>query len=193
VPGFFGTYTRLSSATQKEPESFSVIIKSSHEFAADMDVSGCGKIASDYIDVIQALLDEPSLRLQATCSIQDAQSKGKTQRYGPLSLPCVVSIIVYGPGSLIDNVGGFFQDVEMYLQDPKGCDTNLRYCNPHRLSSLYIDDCPMTFDLDRPGADIDQTLFQNVSGESDVLDILDAQEHLPESPQPELILPSLKK
>ncbi len=170
-----------------------MIIKSSYEFTDDTGASGCGKFASDYIDVIQALLDEPRLRLQATCSIQDAQSKTKAQRYGPLSLPCVVSIIVYGPGSLIDNVGGFFQDVEMYLQDPKGCDTNLKYCNPHRLSSLHIDDCPMTFDLDRPGANIDQTLFQNMSAESDVLDVLDTQEHLPEAPQPELILPSLKK
>lgn len=97
------------------------------------------------------------------------------------------------PETLVNDVCDFFQDVEMYLQDPKGCDTNVKYCNPHRLSSLYLDDYPMTFDVGRLGAETDPTLFQKLSSEPDDLDIFDAHQSLPEAPQPDSILPSLKR
>lgn len=93
----------------------------------------------------------------------------------------------------MDNVGEFFQEVEMYLQDPNGCDWDVRYCNPHRLSSLNINDCPMTSELGRPETELDHIMFQSIPGESDVLDVLDAHLDLPEAPQPALIRSLLKK
>jgi hypothetical protein len=104
-----------------------------------------------------------------------------------------VSIILYGPQGLIENVGEFFQDVDMYLQDPQGCDWDVTYCNPHRLSSLNMNDFPMTFELSRPGTELDQSLFQTIPSESDVLDVLDAHQDLPEAPQPEPIRSLLKR
>jgi hypothetical protein len=210
VVGFHGTYTgRLpagpsAGSVEEGPDSFAVTIQSNHTFTPTNTsvVSSRGKFSSDFFDVVQALLDEPSLRLQAACTVggpslqpQGAPSKSqaKPARLGPVSLPCEVSIVVYGPKDLIDNVGEFFQACDMYLQDPKGCDWDVKYCNPHRLSWLNLDDCPMTSELSRPGAEFDQTLFQSIAGESDVLDILNGQQDLLEASQPEFILPSLKK
>lgn len=188
----------MSSGVRKESDVLAVTIESSHKFipANISDASGCGKFSSDYIDIVQALLDEPSLRLQASCtvgSLQPQKATAKPVQLGPISHPCELSIIIYGPKELLDDVGEFFQDLEMYLQDPKDCEWDVKYCNPHRLSSLNINDCPMTSSLCGPGARLDQTLFQMIPGESDVLDVLDGSQDLPEADQPHLILPFLKK
>ncbi|KAK3368855.1 SNF2 family N-terminal domain-containing protein [Lasiosphaeria ovina] len=164
VAGFHGTYTRLpvSSGVRKESDVFAVTIESSHKFtpANISDASSCGKFSSDYIDIVQALLDEPSLRLQASCTVgspQPQKATAKPARLGPLSQPCELSIIVYGPRGLLDNVGEFFQYLEIYLQDPKDCEWDM------------------------------------IPGESDLLDVLDASQDLPEADQPQVILPFLKK
>lgn len=167
----------------------------STEFIANTPSHGRGKFDSEYVEIVRALLNEGELRIQAMCSLRDhhLEKLAKKQRYGLISVPCTVSVIIYGPERLINEVGEFFQDVEMYLQDPKGCDMNTKYCNPHRLSSLHINDCPMTFELNRPGADNDLGFFQMLKEESDMLDIFDAHQNLPEAPQPDLIIPSLKR
>ena len=188
----------MTSGVRKESDVFAVTIESSHKFAPTniSDASGCGKFSSDYIDIVQALLDEPSLRLQASCTVGSPQlqkATAKPVRLGPCSHPCELSIIVYGPKELLDNVGEFFQDLEIYLQDPEDCEWDVKYCNPHRLSSLNINDCPMTSSLCGSGAGLDQTLFQMIPGELDVLGVLDVSQELPEADQPPLILPFLKK
>jgi len=203
VTKFYGTYTRIpadigSGNRNEESDSFAVTILSNHEFTpqSDSPISACGKFHPDFFDIVQALLDESGLRLQAGCTVNNVQPQGsqaKAARLGPVSLPCEVSITLYGPTDLMDNVGEFFQTLDMYLQDPKGCDWDVKYCNPHRLSSINLSDCPMTSDLSRPSTEVDQTLFQQIVGESDILEVFDVQQDLPEATQPELILPSLKK
>lgn len=49
---------------------------------------------------------------------------------------------------MFEDIGSFLQENGLYLQDPKGCDRNVRYRNPHRLSGLD-DDAPMTMDLEK--------------------------------------------
>ncbi len=51
----------------------------------------------------------------------------------------------------------------------------------------------MTSDLGRPGMENHETLFQSIPGESDVFEVLDVHQDLPEASQPTLILSSLKK
>jgi len=198
--GFHGTYTRLpgSGSMHQESDAFAVTIHSSHEFTPVNShlVSGRGKFSPDFIDVIQALLDVSDLRVQARCTVRGTQplkAAARSARFGPVSLPCEVSIIIYGPRALMGNVGEFFQEVNMYLQDPDGCDSDVRYCNPHRLSSLNINDCPMTSELGRPGTELNQAMFQNIPGESDVLDVFNAHQDLPEAPQPAVIRSLLQK
>ena len=200
--GITGTYTRPSVANgtqdQCNPNSFPVIFQTGHSFTpvAESDVPGNGTCSPDFIDTIQPLLEEPNLRLQTSCTLGGLQAqKGKVNmaRLGAVSLDCELSIIVYGPEELLNNVGEFFQDLDMYLQDPKDCCWDVKYCNPHRLSSSDINSCPMTSSLGVKDADLDQTLFQIIPGESDVLEVLDAVQDMPEAPQPKLIIPPLKQ
>ncbi|KAK4142686.1 ATP-dependent DNA helicase [Dichotomopilus funicola] len=196
--GFSGTYTADGNSMHEESDSFAVIIHSQREFtpANPQPVSGRGEFSSDSLAVVEALLNESSLRLQASCAVGGPlplKAPARSRRFGPVSLACKVSIILYGPQDLMDSVGEFFQDVDIYLQDPIGCDMDVRYCNPHRLLSLDINDCPMTSELNRLGSELDSALFQNIPGESDVLDVLDAHQDLPEAPQPALIRSLLRK
>ncbi|PVH83787.1 hypothetical protein DL98DRAFT_412175, partial [Cadophora sp. DSE1049] len=59
-----------------------------------------------------------------------------------------LSVVIYGPMTIYDDIGKFLQDVGMYLQDPQNCDRKVRYRNPHRLSGLD-EDAPMTSELRR--------------------------------------------
>ncbi len=177
---------------------FAITIGSNQEFIPENlgHASGHGKFEFNFIPVVEALQDEPSLRLQVSCTVRGSQlqrTQARSGRFGLVSFPCEVSMILYGPQALIDNVGEFFQNVDMYLQDPTGCDVDARYCNPHRLSSLDIQGCPMTSELGRPATELDPALFQDIPSESDVLAVLDAHQDLPEAPQPNPIRSLLKK
>ncbi|KAH6613604.1 SNF2 family N-terminal domain-containing protein [Chaetomium sp. MPI-SDFR-AT-0129] len=196
--GFLGTYTADGNNMHEESDSFAVTIHSQREFspANPQHPSGRGEFSSDFIAVVEALLNESGLRLQASCAVGGPlplKAQARSGRFGPVSLSCEVSIILYGPRDLMDSVGEFFQEVDIYLQDPIDCALDVRYCNPHRLLSLDINDCPMTSELNLPGSELDSTLFQSIPGESDVLDVLDAHRDLPESPQPALIRSLLGK
>ncbi|KAK4031172.1 putative SWI SNF-related matrix-associated actin-dependent regulator of chromatin subfamily A member 3-like 3 [Parachaetomium inaequale] len=52
----------------------------------------------------------------------------------------------------------------------------------------------MTSELSRPGIEVEfaHSLFQSIPGETDILEVLDVHQDLPEASQPELILPVLK-
>ncbi|RII05580.1 DNA repair protein rad5 [Alternaria sp. MG1] len=78
-----------------------------------------------------------------------------------------ISAILYGPKWLSEDLGAFCQDSEIYLQDPVGCDRDVLYYNPHRLSS---DDgaCCTTFELQRASTNVVVTKLHV----SDALDIL---------------------
>ncbi|WAO82928.1 Hypothetical protein NCS54_00010400 [Fusarium falciforme] len=193
VVGFHGNYTKPS--WQHDRGEFPVTIESSHRFAAVSNTELHGTFASEFVDIIQALLDVPSLQFQVTCTVDDIPSQPAmiTSRLGPVSVPCALSVIVYGPKDMCENVGDFFQDIDMYLQDPKRCNLDVKYCNPHRLSSLKVDECPMTSALDASVMHLDTALFENVSRETGLLDIFDYRQNLPETPQPEAILTCLKK
>lgn len=170
-------------------------IESSHKFTAVSNTDLHGTFASEFVDIIQALLDAPSLQFQVTCTVDDLPSQPAmiASRLGPVSVPCTLSVIVYGPKNMCENVGDFFQEIDMYLQDPKCCNLNVKYCNPHRLSSLNLDECPMTSDLDASVLHLDTALFEDVSRETGLLEIFDSSQNLPEAPQPQAILPCLKK
>lgn len=138
-------------------------------------------------------MNESDLRLQFICTPELGHQSTKRSRYGTMSVPCTLSLILYGPLDLGEDLGNFFQQMELYLQDPKGCDLNTKYANPHRLSSLKLEECPMTHSLQPPALFVDQAVFQNTASDVDILDIFNAQQNLVESPQPHAILSQLKR
>jgi len=59
---------------------------------------------------------------------------------------------------MFDDIGTFCQECELYLQDPIGCELNVPYRNPHRLSSDK-DRTLSTFDLQ---SDFDQAVVTSL-------------------------------
>ena len=89
---------------------------------------------------------------------------------------------LYGLMGIFDDVGGFLQDNDQYLQDPKGCDRNVQYRNPQMMAGL--DDIPKwTSDFDSP---LDHC--ENLQEATSLMDSLQTDEVLAESETP----PALK-
>jgi len=97
---------------------------------------------------------------------------------------------MYGPAELCYEIGEFFQSYDMFIQDPSNCNRLVRYCNPHRLSSADPNNCQWTWDL-IPGDLTWET--KDVSAGPDILDLLDSQVDLAETPQPLVIETVLKR
>ncbi|KXJ88105.1 SNF2 family N-terminal domain-domain-containing protein [Microdochium bolleyi] len=136
--------------------------------------------------MIQSLLEEPDLSLHARC-YPDQQSGTRKS----IIQQCTLDITVSGPFSQLDEVGTWFQDYEVYLQDPRHCHQNVRYCNPHRLSSSDLDSCPWLSDY----VSSKQTVleFQEITDRRDVLDVFSTRKDLKEADQPAAILTTLKR
>ena len=128
------------------------------------------------------------------CEFEDklVESEKGARRFR-CSLPCSLLIIVYGPSSLSDDLGEFFQSYDIYLQDPRGCELDVRYCNPHRLSSMDLPSCPLTSELTLQGTSLAAFNLEEAPQHPDLLAILNSQEDLPEAPQPDAIQTNLER
>lgn len=97
-------------------------------------------------EVVQMLFTDPEIELQLSCRGSNAFGQSKRVKTAPSSSTCL-SIIIYGAFHLFEDVGAFLQSSGMYLQDPVGCDRDVTYRNPHRLSGLDPD-APTTLQND---------------------------------------------
>ena len=165
---------------------FPVALKSASEFVGQDGVSIRGTIRPDFIHITSALVEEKDLILQAKCIPNDQTGLISNKR----SSPCSLSIIIYGPMELLDDVGEFFQKYEMFIQDPEGCDRTVRYCNPHRLSSCDLDSCPLTSEIGDCQGLVE---LHDMNSRTEQMDIFVSQEELPETPQPRMIKTTLEK
>lgn len=153
-------------------------------------------MSPDFTYLTGALLGESTLELEANSSVSEAPSKslsrGKIQRFSASSRPCSLNIIIYGPVELFEDIGSFFQDHDIFLQDPVGCERNVRYFNPHRLPSLDPMLIKFTFDLTaKPLSHVVE--LDDVDSRPKLLDILNSQEDLTEKSQPRLVRTMLAK
>jgi SWI/SNF-related matrix-associated actin-dependent regulator of chromatin subfamily A3 len=155
---------------------------SSTTFAVDEKHSVQGNIDSMLSPLVQALIEETAVSLQVRCTLEcrtsgNSNSRGMTQ----FRTPCKISIILYGPNELFDDIGNFFEEYDICLEDPKGCDRNVLYRNPHRLSSVDIAKCLFTWDLDKrePVAEL-----RDLPAPKDLLEDFNNTEDLPETEQP---------
>ena len=141
-----------------------------------------GVVGPRETQVLCALSQDSQLDMQIFFS-----SSGNDIKEGSQQSAAALTIIVYGPLDLFDDVGDFFQTCDMYLQDPVGCDRNVRYCNPHRLSGLDVE-APMTLDLDP----VHQHMhISEISGKIDLLEALNAPIDLLETESPPALVTSL--
>lgn len=145
---------------------------------------------SEHGQMISSLLEEQGLILHASCTLSDEFPTTRSSR-APLQLPCLLDITVYGPLDLLDEIGSWFQEYEVYLQDPVVCHLDVKYCNPHKLSSENLLSCPRVSEVVSQASGL--VNLQVLTERPDLLDTLSSNIELEESPQPPAIRTALKK
>ncbi|KAI8721575.1 Helicase ATP-binding domain-containing protein [Fusarium sp. LHS14.1] len=165
------------SSLNTPPSPFSVKIKASPssdspKFISEEYPKISGHVLSDHGQMIQNLLEDETLDLYVSCTIPDSQGPTQ-QKTRSIPLQCTLEITVYGPSDIFDEIGEWFEEYQVYLQDPRECHINAKYYNPHRLLL-------MNFPLSIPQ-------------QKDLLDDLDSQDDLEETAQPTVIKRILRK
>ncbi|CAI6339364.1 unnamed protein product [Periconia digitata] len=158
-------------------ESFLIHLASSSHFWVSEPSSMVGHIASQHGNMIAGLLSESTLDLYASCTPEVAHMQ--RHQTGLTQIPCILDITVYGPMELFDEIGDWFQDYEVFLQDPRTCHRDVKYFNPHRLSS----------DKSQSGMLVSQVIaqastlvnFQEIHERPDLLELISGQEDLEEA------------
>jgi hypothetical protein len=168
---------------------FPVNLESAERFSAEQ-FGVRGVILPEHGHMMQGLLEENTLRLFVSCKLDvENPSKRSTAIFAQLS--CTLEITVYGPVELFETIGQWFQDYDVYLQDPRTCHLDVRYCNPQKLSSDDFESCPLVSEL------VSQTSglvhLQEVVERPDLLDSISSQADLKEAPRPSLIRAELHR
>jgi hypothetical protein len=139
--------------------------------------------------MIQVLLEEESITPQVTCVPDQAQPLKKQGR-SYYTVPCTLDIILYGPFELFEEIGEWFQRAEVYLQDPDKWELDTRYCNPHRMSSSKLSECPLVSEV---VSGLQVFTPTEIPEPPDFLEILSSHVELEETPQPSIICSNLKR
>lgn len=174
------------------PQQFLAEISSQESFTGkgkSIDIKG--RISSDYSHMLHGVLGETSLRLEVSCVVElDRPSKALDQMSSQRQ--CHLDITLYGPVDLFDEIGSFFEGYEVYLQDPlQSGDHDMRYCNPHRLSSQGLSSCPLLSNF--LGRTSHLVGFKAMAHKPDLLDVLSTHDEIEEHPQPRAIQTTLKR
>lgn len=142
--------------------------------------------------MIQGLLDEASLEIFVSCVVEDTRTSEASKRsFGTSPVPCALQITLYGPLDLFEELGTWFEDYQVFLQDPQQCHRDVRYCNPHRLSS--DDATSSTYLSDIVSKSSKSLHLEIVSQQPDLLDELSSHDNLEETPQPSAIKRELRR
>jgi hypothetical protein len=172
------------SAVPCPPPSTNALIHflSADTFSLDPLPDVQGRIYESYVQPLKALIEEQSVELQSYCVI-DANKQRFTKDIATSGqgVRCALSVIIYGPEDLFEDIGGFLQQYELFLQDPHGCNKNVLYRNPHRLSSTDPAMCPYTLELDQPEP---QVQLEDIEATNDILEALNTEEGFKEAEQP---------
>nr|KAH0541367.1 hypothetical protein FGG08_004131 [Glutinoglossum americanum] len=154
-----------------------------------VDNSRIGIPEEQGLHILRGFSEEQIIDLQLLCTIESNQRAwdSKASKSKLSNPPAYVSAIVYGPLDLFEDVGKFVEECGMYLQDPRGCDRNVKYRNPHRLSGLDPD-VPMTSEL------VQLTIsHEKARNPVDLLAGLESDEFLPEADTPSALRTVLYK
>ncbi|KAI0459294.1 SNF2 family N-terminal domain-containing protein [Xylaria acuta] len=182
-----GTCNVKSSAL---PAAVPVKFNSSDQFTSvDDDDAITGRIHSSHSQMIYGLLEEDTLQLFVSC-ITNKDSSTKKARDLKI-LPCSLELNIYGPIDLLEEIGDWFQEQEIYLQDPQLCHLDVKYCNPQKLSVSELGSCPLVSEV------VTKKIFsiemQAVLPQASFLDGLQSRDDLQEAQQPSAIRSTLKK
>jgi hypothetical protein len=141
-----------------------------------------GFIDTSSTSLLQALIDEPAISLQVRCTILSrAMTPTKNQARFRARTPCTIAIIMYGPNGLFDDIGQFFEDHDICLEDPIRCDRNVLYRNPHLMSCNNVSECLFTSEMDKRNLKAE---LLSLPAPKDLLEDFNNNEDLAEAEQP---------
>lgn len=106
---------------------------------SDLYISGslAGKLDDRSAQILDVLSEDSLIDMQIILPVPKGRmNKRKNHASSQPQGWVPVSVILYGPESIAEDVGAFCQNCNLYLQDPVGCDRqNVLYRNPHRIAS----------------------------------------------------------
>lgn len=95
---------------------------------------------------------------------------------------------IYGPAELFDHVGTFASKCQLYLQDPRHCDRNVEYRNPHRMP---FEEAVYTKSLQLQVPNPDSSTIE-IREPMDMFRDIGLEEELAETESPRLLITSLQ-
>ncbi|KAF2638471.1 hypothetical protein P280DRAFT_551575 [Massarina eburnea CBS 473.64] len=171
------------------PDTFPVHLSSSDRFLSSDSSKIAGYICSQYGPMIDGLLAEQSLLLHTSCIPESTQNDRSFTAMAQVN--CTLEITVYGPCDLFDEIGDWFQEYNIFLQDPRVCHLDVRYCNPQRLSShTSKNTLTVSQAITQSSA---QVHFQELDERPELLDLISGQEDLGEATPSPFLSTSLHK
>ncbi|TDZ16658.1 DNA repair protein RAD5A [Colletotrichum orbiculare MAFF 240422] len=200
---FIGITATCRTHLPSKAATYAVELQDSATFIGREDENMMGFVASEFTYLTTALLVDADTESQVLCSVtEDAlevANSGKRFLGTKASTKCSLSIILYGQSNHADDILLFIDQCneeldhehKLYLQDPVGCDRNVRYCNPQRLPPLDPKDYQYTLCM---GEDRQRFVaVEDLEPPLELLELLDSQEDLPEALQPSAITTRLKR
>ncbi|KAH0432484.1 hypothetical protein CcaCcLH18_06391 [Colletotrichum camelliae] len=197
----FGMFVGIAATCQPHSvanaATYAVELESPSSFSGKDNSEIMGTVDSEVTYLTAALLADADTELQAICSVTDDALKfansGKRFRGSNITTKCSSNIILYGQSNHAEDIllfidqcnGELDYDQRLYLQDPVGCDRNVRYCNPQRLPPLDPNDYQYTLDIGEKRQGL--VGMEDLEPPPELLELLDSQEDLPEASQPPAI------
>ena len=84
--------------------------------------------------ILRALKAEAAVHVQALAVPTNIEhTKTKKRRREVMTKGHALWVNIYGPPELFESIGTYASHCKMFLQDPKYCDRNVEYRNPHRM------------------------------------------------------------
>ena len=142
-----------------------------------------GEVDERFSKLLLIIKGVSGLQFQALITSNVTQEKEtRRSRYDRgSSLPHLrLSIIIYGPMEVFDQVGEFLTRCSVYLQSPVHCDRNVRYRNPQSLSGRSPNP-PWTFDI---AEKTNLSRVETLLPQEDPSSILETRECFPEAVAP---------
>ncbi|CAD6567877.1 MAG: hypothetical protein ASARMPRED_001174 [Alectoria sarmentosa] len=153
-----------------------------------------GKLEPRYSKIFQVLQDEKEMDLQAyvvpTLSKKSPKDQAKKSSKEPTrshARAAFLSVVLYGPMEIFEEVGGFFEQCSEFLQSPLHCDRNFPYRNPQSLSGKDHNP-PITSQLE---AELCLSQIETIVGGPDASAALETEDALQETHAPSPIKASL--
>ena len=155
-----------------------------------------GRLEPRHSKILQVLRNDEDVELQAYVvpthsqeQSRDLVKKSLKELTPSRTRPVSLSVILYGPMQLFDEIGEFLERCSEFLQAPLHCDRNLPYRNPQSLSGKDPNP-PMTFQLE---ADLCPSQIETMVQGPDPSSALETEDSLQETQAPSPVRTSLYK